>query len=77
MKIEIRIGDYARIKENVIDKRIQQLLIEFKNKQAVRWEGYRNLAFRVAGIDNQNLVILIDNDNNQVHISAKAIEIVN
>lgn len=77
MKIEIEIGDYVRIKENKIDNIVQQFLLEGKNKLAIRWDGYRNLAFRVIGFDEKNLVILIDNDNNRVHISRKSLEIVN
>lgn len=77
MKPEINTGDYVRINEAKLDKIIQQFLNEFKNKLAVRWEGYRNLAFLVIGIDENNLIILIDTNGNQIHISKKSLEIVN
>lgn len=76
MKQDIEIGAYVRIKEDKIDRIVQQFLIDGKNKLAVRWDAYRNLAFRVIGVDKNNLIILIDNDNNQVHISKKSLLIV-
>lgn len=77
MKTEINAGDYVRINEAKLDKIVQQFLNEFKNRLAVRWEGYRNLAFLVIGVDENNLIILQDNDNNKIHISRKSLEIVN
>jgi hypothetical protein len=76
MKIDIRNGDYVCIKEDKIDKIVQQLLKENKNKLAVRWDSYRNLAFLVIGKDDQNLIILRDSNNHEIHISAKSLILV-
>lgn len=74
MAIEVRIGDYVSIKESVIDKKVQELLVAGKNKPALRWDSYRNLNFQIIGIDADNLIILRDADENEIHISRKALE---
>ena len=70
-------GDYVRINPAKLDKIVQQFLNENKNKLALRWDSYRNLAFVVIGKDSNNLIILRDANNNEIHISKKSLEIVN
>lgn len=73
---DIRVDDYVSIYEDVIDRKVQQLLLEYKNNSAMRWDSYRNVAFRVKGFDNDNLAILIDAEQNEIHISRKALYVV-
>lgn len=72
----IQIGDWVSIYEDIIDRKVQQALIDNKNKIAYRWESYRTLAFNVIGFDDQNLAILVDAQGNEIHISKKALYIV-
>jgi len=72
-KINIDVDDYVSIYEDIIDRKVLQT----KNlKVANRWESYRTLAFRVVGFDAENLAILIDAQGNHIHISKKALYIV-
>lgn len=73
---DINVDDYVSIYEDVIDRKVRQLLLEYKNNSAMRWESYRNLAFKVKGFDNENLVILMDANGNEIHISKKALYLV-
>lgn len=72
----IAIDDYVSIYENIIDRKVQQLLLEHKNNAAMRWDSYRTLAFRVKTFDNDNLVVLVDANGNEIHISKKALYVV-
>lgn len=73
---DINVDDYVSIHEDVIDRKVQQLLLDYKNNSAIRWESYRNLAFKVKGFDNENLAVLLDADGNEIHISRKALYVV-
>lgn len=71
MAVSVKIGDFVLIKENIIDKRVREALLNNKNRTAIRWESYRGFRFRIAGKDENNLIILIDAENNELHISGK------
>lgn len=73
---DINVDDYVSIYEDVIDRKVRQLLLEYKNNSAMRWESYRNMAFKVKGFDEEHLVILLDADQNEIHISKKALYVV-
>jgi len=69
----LNIGEYVGIKEIVIDRKVQQLLHDNKNKSAIRWDSYRTMVFRIKGFDNDNLAVLMDANGNEIHISQKAL----
>ena len=71
----VEVNDFVSIHEDVIDRKVAQLMLQNKNKQAARWESYRNLSFRVKGFDEQGLAILLDVNNNEIHISKRALYI--
>lgn len=73
---DIRVDDYVSIYEDVIDKKVKQLLLEYKTNSAMRWESYRNMAFKVKGFDAESLAILLDAEQNEIHISRKALYVV-
>jgi hypothetical protein len=72
--MELRVGDFVYIKESVIDKKVQDLLIAMQNRSAMRWDGYRNFKFEILGVDEENLIMLRDPDGNEIHISKRALE---
>lgn len=73
MSKTLNIGEYVGIKEIVIDRKVQQLLHDNKNKSAIRWDSYRTMVFRIKGFDNDNLAVLMDANGNEIHISQKAL----
>lgn len=72
--MELRIGDFVYIKESIIDKKVQDLLIAQQNRSAMRWDSYRNFKFEILGVDAESLIILRDPDANEIHISKRALE---
>lgn len=75
MPIEVEIGSFVCIKEQVIDKQITTALNKNQKNIAAKWESYRNFSFRVIGVDTDNLIILQDANNTQIHISSKHLEL--
>ncbi len=73
----IDVGNYVTIKEHVISNRILILTQEGKRKAADKWSGYYNTIFKVVGVDQNRLLILMDATSNEVHISKNALEIYN
>jgi hypothetical protein len=74
-QIQVSVGDFVFIKESVIDSQMQTALLAGKNKTALKWDSYRNLKFKVCGLDEQGLVILEDANGNRIHISGKHLEL--
>ncbi len=71
----IDVGDFVSIKEIIIDRKMQECLRKGNNKAAIKWDSYRNASLRYVGIDNDNLAILLDVNNHEIHISLRALEI--
>ena len=69
----IEVGDYVCIRESVIDQKVAQLLLDNKNKQAIRWDSYRNFAFKVIAVEG-GLYTLHDAQNHVLQLSKKALE---
>lgn len=72
---QVTVGDFVLIDENIIDKKVQELLLKDQNRSALRWDSYRNFKFEIIGIDKENLIILRDPDGNEIHISRKALRV--
>jgi hypothetical protein len=72
--MQVKVGDFVFIKESIIDRKVQEYLLKNQNKTALRWEGYRNFSFKIIGIDEQHLVILLDANGNEIHISGRHLE---
>jgi len=68
--------DQITINEQVIDKKVAQLLNEGKTRQAQLWDSYRNFTFRVKYIDTNNLVVIQDVHGNEIHISGRGLDLV-
>lgn len=74
--VDLTVGDYVSIYEDIIDRKVAGLLNENKNRSAARWDSYRNVAFRIIYFDKENLAVLEDAHGNEIHISKRALYIV-
>lgn len=70
----LKVGDYVTINRNVIDNRIRVLTGEGKHKLVAKWNTYYNTIFKVMGEDENHLLIIVDAQSNDIHISRNAIE---
>lgn len=74
--MDVKTGDYVYIDDRVIDTKVTQLLQQNKNKSAIRWDNYHSVIFEVIGFNSEGLAILRDVQQNEIHISKKALIVV-